>query len=132
MGAPGILVVDDNAVNAKLLSFVLARAGYPVRVAGNAAEALAALDEFAPHLVLMDLQMPGMDGLALTRRLRADPKWRSLIIIAVTAYAMVGDRERALEAGCDDYVTKPIDTRTLPARIVQFLGQGRAGSIEAE
>jgi len=132
MAAAGILIVDDNPTNARLLSFVLSRAGHSVQVAGNAKEALAALEGFAPSLVLMDLQMPGMDGLTLSRRLRADPKWKHLIIIAVTAYAMVGDRERALEAGCEDYITKPIDTRALPAQIAEYLGQDALRPAKAE
>ncbi len=119
-GAP-ILVVDDNAQNAKLLSFLLARNGYDVRVAADAAGALALLAGFRPRLILMDLQLPVVDGLELTRRLKADPATRDIVIIALTAYAMKGDEEKARAAGCDGYVTKPIDTRTLPGVVARHL-----------
>jgi two-component system, cell cycle response regulator DivK len=117
MAANPVLVVDDNAANAALISFLLKKNGYDVRTATDAAEALAAVDEFRPRLIMMDLQLPGMDGLELTRRLKADPRTRGIIIIALTAYAMKGDDERARAAGCDGYVSKPIDTRALPAML---------------
>jgi CheY-like chemotaxis protein len=117
MAANPVLVVDDNAANAALISFLLKKKGYDVRTATDAAEALVAVDEFHPRLIMMDLQLPGMDGLELTRRLKADPRTRGIIIIALTAYAMKGDDERARDAGCDGYVSKPIDTRALPAMI---------------
>jgi CheY-like chemotaxis protein len=117
-----ILVVDDNVANAALISFLLTTHGYDVRSAADAAEALALVDAFAPHLILMDVQLPGMDGLSLTRKLKADAKTRDILIVAVTAYAMKGDDERARAAGCDGYVSKPIDTRTLPGVVADFLG----------
>jgi CheY-like chemotaxis protein len=117
MAANPVLVVDDNVANAALISFLLKKKGYDVRTAADAAEALVAIDEFHPRLIMMDLQLPGMDGLELTRRLKADPRTRGIIIIALTAYAMKGDDERARDAGCDGYVSKPIDTRALPAMI---------------
>jgi CheY-like chemotaxis protein len=116
-----ILIVDDNPSNIKLLAFILNARGYEVRTAANADEALATLAEFHPRLILMDIQLPGMDGLTLTRKLKADPATRDISIIAATAYAMKGDEERAREAGCDGYVTKPIDTRQLPIDIERFL-----------
>lgn len=116
-----ILIVDDNASNTKLLAFILSTRGYDVRTAASADEALLTLAEFHPRLILMDIQLPGMDGLALTRRLKADPATRDISIIAATAYAMKGDEERARAAGCDGYVTKPIDTRQLPLDIARFL-----------
>jgi CheY-like chemotaxis protein len=119
-GAP-ILIVDDNASNTKLLAFLLTSKGYTVRTAASAIEALAVLDEFLPRLILMDIQLPGMDGLALTRQLKADPRTRAIPIIAATAYAMKGDEQRALDAGCDGYITKPIDTRQLPHDIERYL-----------
>ena len=109
-----ILVVDDNAINLKLARVLLAAEGYEVRTAADGEEALAALAHFAPRLILMDVQMPGMDGFAVTRRLKADPATRDIAILAVTAFAMKGDEEKALAAGCDGYVPKPIDTKTLP------------------
>ena len=119
-GAP-ILIVDDNASNTKLLAFLLTSKGYEVRIAASAPEALAVLDEFHPRLILMDIQLPGIDGLTLTRRLKADPRTSGIVIIAATAYAMKGDAERARSAGCDGYVTKPIDTRRLPHDIERYL-----------
>lgn len=119
-GAP-ILIVDDNPSNTKLLAFLLTSKGYVVRTAASAPEALAVLDEFLPRLILMDIQLPGMDGLTLTRQLKADPRTSEITIIAATAYAMKGDEQRALDAGCDGYITKPIDTRQLPQDIERYL-----------
>jgi CheY-like chemotaxis protein len=119
-GAP-ILIVDDNASNTKLLAFLLTSKGYVVRTAASATEALGVLDEFLPKLILMDIQLPGMDGLTLTRQLKADPRTSAIPIIAATAYAMKGDEQRALDAGCDGYITKPIDTRRLPQEIERYL-----------
>jgi len=124
-----ILIVDDNPTNLKLARVVLAAEGYEVRVAVDAEEALAMLEGFHPRLILMDLQLPGMDGLTLTRLLKEDPATSGVAILALTAYAMKGDEEKARQAGCDGYITKPIDTRTLPAVIAGVLaGQGRASS----
>jgi CheY-like chemotaxis protein len=117
-----ILIVDDNAANAKLLLFLLGRRGFDVRVAVDAEEALALLESFRPRLILMDLQLPGMGGLELTRRLKSSPATQDIRIVALTAYAMTGDEAKAREAGCDGYVTKPIDTRAFPDVIAQFLG----------
>jgi CheY-like chemotaxis protein len=116
-----ILIVDDNPSNTKLMAFILSTRGYDVRTAASADEAIATLADFHPRLILMDIQLPGMDGLTLTRKLKADPATRDISIIAATAYAMKGDEERAREAGCDGYVTKPIDTRQLPVDIERFL-----------
>lgn len=121
MKAP-ILVVDDHPGNSKLLTFILESQGYDVRSAVDAVDALRVLAEFKPRLILMDLQLPGMSGLELTAKLRADPKHQKVVIIAVTASAMKGDEEKAVEAGCDGYVTKPVDTRTLPRVVASFLG----------
>ena len=119
-GAP-ILIVDDNASNTKLLAFLLTAKGYVVRTAASAGEALEVLREFQPRLILMDIQLPGMDGLTLTRQLKADPRTSGIPIIAATAYAMKGDEERVRAAGCDGYITKPIDTRRLPQDIERYL-----------
>jgi CheY-like chemotaxis protein len=116
-----ILIVEDNPANRKLLSFLLTAQGYDVRTAGRADEALEMLQTFAPRLILMDLQLPGMDGLELTRLLKADPRTRPIAVVAVTAYAMKGDEQRVRDAGCDGYVTKPIDTRALPLVIAGYL-----------
>jgi two-component system cell cycle response regulator DivK len=117
-----VLIVDDNPVNLKLVRVLLTGEGYEVRTAIDAEEALATLREFPPRLILMDIQLPGMDGLTLTRRLKADPATSQTVILGLTAYAMKGDEERVLAAGCDGYVAKPIDTRTFPALVARYLG----------
>ena len=119
--AERILIVDDNPTNLKLVTYLVRANGYEVATAGDASEAMAAVAANRPALILMDLQLPGIDGLELTRRLKGDPATRDIKIIAVTAYAMKGDQEKAIEAGCDAYVTKPIDTRALPALIAEQL-----------
>ena len=119
-----VLIVDDNAVNLKLVAYLVKAQGYEVDTAIDADSALAALHARKPDVVLMDLQLPGIDGLELTRRIKADPSTHDVAIIAVTAYAMKGDREKAMEAGCDDYVTKPIDTRALPGVIARHVAKG--------
>ena len=123
MSGETILVVDDNPTNLKLVRVLLSAKGYRVVTAVDAEVTLALLQEgLRPDLILMDLQLPGMDGLELTRRLKADPARRAIPVVAITAYAMKGDAERAAEAGCDDYVTKPIDVEALPARVAGWLG----------
>src|SRR5262245_36562881 len=102
-----ILVVDDNPVNLKLAQMTLRLAGYEVGGATDVPEAMAATADFRPDLILMDIQLPGMDGLEVTRRLKSEPETSSTRIIALTAYAMKGDKARALAAGCDGYLTKP-------------------------
>ena len=118
-----ILIVDDNPLNMKLVNVLLAGEGYSVRTAGDAKEALAVLHECHPQMILMDIQLPGIDGLELTRRLKADPSTRDITILGLTAYAMKGDEERIRSAGCDGYVPKPIDTRALPGLIKSFLNR---------
>jgi two-component system cell cycle response regulator DivK len=117
MAGEPVLVVDDNYQNLKLVRVLLLMEGYEVRTAGDAEEAVRELEWFSPRLILMDLQLPGMDGLELTRRLKADPMRQDIVIIAVTAYAMKGDELKAMAAGCDGYVAKPIDVDTLPALV---------------
>ena len=121
MAGETILIVDDNAVNLKLTRITLAVAGYDVRTAIDAEQAMALLRTVVPRLILMDVQLPGMDGLTLTRRLKGDPATRDAVVLAVTAYAMKTDEARALEAGCDGYLTKPIDTRTLASTVARYL-----------
>lgn len=104
-----ILAVDDNAANLKLVTFLLSSSDYDLRTASNALDALRLVDSFRPELILLDLQLPDMDGLEVTRRLKADPRTSEIIIIALTAYAMKGDEERARAIGVDGYVTKPIE-----------------------
>ena len=121
MAGESLLIVDDTAANVLLLRALLAARGYQVDSAGNAEEAWQAIARRRPDLILMDLQLPGTDGLTLTRQLRAEPGGADLLIIAVTSYAMAADREKALRAGCDDYVSKPIDTRQLPGLVARHL-----------
>ncbi|MBM3746976.1 MAG: response regulator [Acidobacteria bacterium] len=121
MAGERILVVDDNPLNLKMTRLLLVGEGYDVRTAEDSQEALAVLAVFRPHLILMDIRMPGMDGLELTRRLRADPATQDVIIVALTANAMRGDEESAREAGCNGYIAKPIDTRSLPQFLRRYL-----------
>jgi CheY-like chemotaxis protein len=116
-----ILVVEDNEANQLLASAVLELAGYQVELAASAREAMERLAANQPDLILMDVQLPGEDGLGLTRRLKADPKTAMIPIVALTAHAMVGDREQALAAGCAGYIAKPINTRTFGDQIRQYL-----------
>ena len=116
-----VLIVDDNPMNMKLVRVLLTGEGYEVRTAADALEALDILKEWRPLLILMDIQLPGIDGLELTRRLKADSATERIIIIGLTAYAMKGDEERILAAGCDAYIAKPIDTRTLPGIIAALI-----------
>lgn len=108
-----ILIVDDNPLNVKLLHYMLQAKGYDVQTASDAEEALGILESFRPRIILMDILLPGMDGLELTRRLKAARATQGIVIIAVTAYAMKGDEEKALAAGCDGYVAKPVDMHAL-------------------
>jgi len=116
-----ILIVDDNATNLKLAKVVLMAEGYEVRTAVDAEQALEMLKNFQPRLILMDIQLPGMDGLTLTRRLKSEARTRDVVIIALTAYAMKGDDEKALASGCSGYITKPIDTRNFAKEIAKYL-----------
>ena len=116
-----ILVVDDNATNLKLVSDVLAFEGHDILKAVDAEEAQLVLADTLPDLILMDIALPGMDGLTLTRKLKADERTRHIPIIALTAFAMKGDDQKAFGAGCDGYITKPIDTRKFPAQVATFL-----------
>jgi two-component system, cell cycle response regulator DivK len=119
-----ILIVEDNEANQLLASSVLEREGYRVELAANAREAVDRMTTNKPDLILMDIQLPGEDGLGLTRRLKTDPKTAMIPIVALTAHAMVGDREDALAAGCVGYIAKPINTRTFGEQIRQYIIQG--------
>jgi len=121
MAGEAILIVEDNPINLKLSKLVLTTAGYEVRTATDAVDALNVLGAFHPRLILMDLQLPGKNGLDLTRELKADPKFKDIIIVALTAYAMKGDEEKAKVAGCDGYMTKPISAATFPSEIANYL-----------
>lgn len=128
MTAAPILVVDDNPQNLRLARLILRSAGHDVRTAADAEQAMAAVEAGAPALIVMDLQLPGVDGLELTRRLKADPRWCRIQILALTAYAMKGDEERALAAGCDGYLAKPTDPDALPRTVAALLATAEASS----
>ena len=121
MAGESILVVDDNLINLKLVKVLLSVEGYEVHTATDATETLDLLTTLKPRLILMDIQLPGMDGLALTKKIKNNPKYQDVKIIALTAYAMKGDREKILAAGCDGYIAKPIDTELLPKLIERYL-----------
>lgn len=116
-----ILLVEDNEMNRDMLTRRLVRHGFEIRTAGDGARALACVKSEAPDVVLMDMSLPVMDGWEATRRLKADAATRAVPVIALTAHAMSGDRERAIEAGCDDFDTKPVDLQRLLAKIEQAL-----------
>lgn len=116
-----IMVVDDNATNLKLAADVLRFEGYDVVTAADAEDAADKLLAELPALILMDIALPGMDGLSFTRQIKADPRTRSIVIVALTAFAMKGDEEKAREAGCNGYITKPLDTRRLPEQVAAHL-----------
>ena len=125
--AATILVVDDNPINLKLVSDLLAFEGYRVLKAEDGEQAAASVEAEPPDLILLDVDLPGIDGLTLTRRLKGDVRTGDIIIVALTAFAMKADRQRAIAAGCDAYVTKPIDTRGLPGQVAQLLQRRRIG-----
>ena len=132
MAGEPILVVDDTPVNLKLTRILLVNEGYTVLTAASAEEALELLHSHHPRLVLADIQLPGMDGLEMTRRIKADERTRDIAVVALTAFAMKGDEQKATDAGCDGYITKPIDTRMLGSRIRQLLDQRAASRPTAE
>jgi two-component system, cell cycle response regulator DivK len=121
-GTP-ILVVDDAPVNRKLIRLLLTHEGYDVRTAERAEDALEMLSNYHPELILADIQLPGMNGLDMTRKVKQDPRTRSIRVVALTACAMKEDRENALRAGCEDYISKPIDTATLASRLRELLAR---------
>jgi CheY-like chemotaxis protein len=116
-----ILVVEDNTDNMTLIADVLQSLNYDVLQAMDGEQGVAMTTQEKPDLVLMDLSLPKMDGWTATRHIKADPEIQHIPVIALTAHAMVGDRERALKAGCDDYVTKPIDLKELADKLNDFL-----------
>jgi CheY-like chemotaxis protein len=121
MSQPFVLVVEDNETNQMLTMAVLLRDGYRVRTAGSADDALAIIRSDRPDIILMDLQLPGQDGLTLTRALKMDPATAAIPVVAMTAHVMLGDEAQALAAGCAGYIAKPIDTRTLSRDVRRYL-----------
>jgi two-component system, cell cycle response regulator DivK len=116
-----ILVVEDQEDNRQIIRDMLSATDYQITEAENGEEALAAVAKQRPDLILMDIQMPILDGYEATRRIKADPALRSIPIVAITSYALSGDEQKAREAGCDDYVPKPYSPRQLLAKIRQYL-----------
>jgi CheY-like chemotaxis protein len=116
-----ILLVEDNPVNRRLAGFLLRSQGYQVIEATTALDALAMIPKERPALIVMDIQLPGLDGLEATMRIKSEPETANIPILAVTSYAMKGDREKALAAGCSGYVTKPIDKTIFLAEVSRHL-----------
>ncbi len=121
MGSKHILIVEDNPANLQLAVFLLKAGGFTVSSAIHGAEAVDAVKAGAFDLILMDVEMPGMDGLTATRAIKSDPAFAHIPIVALTAYAMKGDKERCLAAGCSGYITKPISTREFVQTVSSFL-----------
>jgi two-component system, cell cycle response regulator DivK len=126
---PFVLLVEDDPANRGLASRILAACGLPHDMAGDGNEALEKVAGRLPDLILMDLSMPGMDGWEATRIIRANPEWEDVRIVALTAHAMRGDRERAIAAGCDDVLTKPYRPAELIEMIRKVLGDEAAASL---
>ena len=116
-----ILIVEDNAQNMRLIEMTLRAGGYTILKATDGIEALDMATRLRPDLIIMDIQLPRMDGVEVTARLRQMPEFQTIPIIAVTAYAMKGDEEKFAKAGCDAYLSKPINTRELPGMIAEML-----------
>ncbi|HEX2831877.1 MAG TPA: response regulator [Thermoanaerobaculia bacterium] len=122
MSARKILVVEDNDMNMQLVEFLLEEGGYEIVKATSGEEALALTrDGTAPDLILMDIHLPGMDGLSVVRAMKAEERTSGIPILALTAHAMRGDKDRFLEAGCDGYISKPIDVKTFISSIERYL-----------
>ena len=126
---PKILLVEDNEDNRDMLSRRLARKGFEVVCAVDGAEGVARAGAERPDLILMDMSLPVFDGWEATRRIKADGATRAIPVIALTAHAMAGDREKAMAAGCDDYDTKPIELPRLLGKIETLLGNGSGPAI---
>jgi len=122
-----ILVIEDNEQNLYLTRFILERSGYEVITAPDGRSGIEAAASLRPDLILLDIQLPVMDGYAVARILRQDPDLTGIPIVAVTSYAMPGDREKTIEAGCNGYIEKPIDPDTFVTQIEQYLPPGTKG-----
>jgi len=127
---PKILIVEDNELSRDMLSRRLRRKGFEVLVATDGQEGIAMAQRELPDLVLMDLSLPDLDGWEATRRLKKDAKTQNIPVIALTAHAMSGDREKAIDAGCDEYDTKPIDLRRLLSKMIRFVEDPEASGGE--
>ncbi|MBO9308935.1 MAG: response regulator [Chloroflexi bacterium] len=121
-----ILYIEDRPDNRELVRRVLTAEGFEVLEAANADDGISLAVQHLPDLILMDISMPGKDGLTAAQELRAHPALKHIPIVALTANALKGDRERTLEAGCDGYIPKPIDVDRFPAEVLNFIARGRA------
>ena len=126
MNAVRVLVVDDNEMNVAIAQAALDGEDFTTDSAANASEAQQKIASFRPDLILMDIQMPGMDGLELTQLLKAEPVTRHIVVVAFTAFAMRGDEEKMRAAGCDGYISKPIDVKKFGAQVHAHLASSRA------
>lgn len=122
-----VLVIEDNRANMELAALLLGHAGYGVLKAVTAADGIAMAREHLPDLILMDIQLPDMDGLEATRLLKADATTCDIKVVALTAYAMIGDEQRMLAGGCDGYIAKPLDYKYFLATVARLLGPAGAG-----
>lgn len=123
-----ILIVENNPSHLKLEKITLEREGYVIRTAKDADETMKVLETFKPQLILMGVDLPGINGLELTRQLKDDPKYKNIIIVAVTAHGFKGDKEKILAAGYDGYIAKPIDVESFPQIVASYL----TGTISSE
>jgi len=126
-----IVIVEDNRINAELIKDILEVKGHTIILIDRGEVAFDGIVKEMPDLIFMDIQLPGMDGYKVTKLLKSDKRTKDIPVIALTAYALKGDREKALAAGCDDYVTKPIDTRKLPNVVQAYLSK-RKGTVPKE
>ncbi len=129
MSIARVLIVDDNAMNIAIAEFVLVAGDFEVESAANGVEAMQKVATFRPDLILMDIQMPGKNGLDITRDLKSDPATRHICIVAFTAFAMRDDESNMLAAGCDGYLSKPIDVKTFGAQVLACLQTSTAGGL---
>jgi len=120
MESKTILIIEDNQLNLKLVKTLLQIAKHQVLEAGDAENGLEIAKEQLPDLILMDIQLPGMSGLEATRIIKQDPKLMGIPVVALTSFAMQGDEEKAMEAGCEGYITKPINTREFTKTVAQY------------
>jgi len=130
VNAPRVLIVDDNPLNVTLARAILIAGGFEVESAADAREAVQRIDAMRPELILMDIQLPGVDGLELTRQIKAEPSTRHIVIVAFTAFAMRGDEAKMRAAGCDGYVSKPIEVNRFAEQIREFLRSPTSASTE--
>ena len=120
-----VLLIEDNEQNRYLATFLLEKSGYAVVAASDGTQGIDLAERLRPRMILLDIQLPGMDGYAVAQALRADPRSAAVPIVAVTSYAMAGDRERCLASGCDGYIEKPIDPQTFVALVERFVPEAR-------